>query len=190
MTINHKRIGVAIFNGITLGLLLASIASKNWLVNDSFKGGKSGIWQTCNHICLRLISLCPYICDTYAINQLDAKSNAIRAFACIAMLSTTVGLVIAAVRIYKELKGKMAAGCFLCAGICMIIALSIYAAQANDGKITGNLHHDLLISYVTIGYKRPGFSYGWSYILGWISSIFCFVAMVFNYKCSKSNGEE
>ena len=84
-------------------------------------------------------------------------------------MSGIVGWIVAVVRMCKELNGKISAGSFLSAGVCMVIALSIFTEE-NSAIV-----------------KQDGISYGWSYILGWISSIICFVATVIHCKCSSGD---
>ena len=158
-----KRIGVAIFSGVTLGLLAVSIGNNYWIVNE--RSVKGGLWGLCVPSCIG--NYCSEICVTYTVDQIkDDEFHAVRAFACIAVFLATVGWFTAVLRMCKELNVKLAAGCFLGAGICMIIALSIYT----------NMTSTLI--------KLPGAMYGWCYILGWISSILCFTAMIVNWKCS------
>lgn len=150
--------GAAIFSGVTLVLLIVSISGNKWIFNDI---EKSGLWGFCKHFCIG--TSCSDICITYPIDGItNDKFHVIRAFACIAVFLATVGLIVAVVRMCKELNGKIVASFFLGAGISMIIALSMYTEQATNIM------------------KLTGASYGWSYILGWISSVLCFVAMVTN----------
>ena len=81
-----------------------------------------------------------------------------RAFAATSLLLTVVGGIIALVRLCKELDGRIVGGFFLVAGVCMLIALAVYTYFSKDSRM----------------------DYGWSYILGWISMVLCFVTGVMN----------
>lgn len=155
---NPKRIGVAIFSGITLVLLAISISTNSWLVIDT---GKVGLWKACFSICFGQ-QCSPEICAVIKSGQISDKMLATRGFACFSLFLTITGCIFAVVRMCKEVTGKVAAGCFLGAGVCMVIALSIFTEENSDRV------------------KIDRISYGWSFILGWISSIFCFVAMAIN----------
>ena len=163
-----KKIGVVIFSGVTLALLAASFGGNNWIVSDLqlnhiLKDSKFGLWKLCVSVCVG--PYCSERCGSRS-NQVTDKTQAARVFACLALVSGIVGCIVAVVRMCKELNGKIAAGSFLTAGVCMIIALSIFTQE-----------HSAFV-------KQDGVSYGWSYILGWTSSIICFAAMVIHCKCS------
>ena len=147
------KIGLLIFCGVTFVFLAASIGGNNWIEIENRPGVKvtEGLWRTCSvSPTLTLCTQQPIVTD---------KMYAIRACASVALILAIVGGILAFVRLCKELDGKATAGLFGfgAAGVLMIIALAIY------------------IDYTSVVIKFDSVSYGWSFYLGWVAAVLCFV---------------
>lgn len=93
-------------------LLAAATGGNEWL--NKTRGASEGLWKTCGG------SLC------FDVKYDNSKFNATRAFAIIAVLAAAGGTVVSILRLFKELDVKLFPICFIVAGVCMMIAMSIY----------------------------------------------------------------
>jgi len=79
-----------------------------------------------------------------------------------ATLAAGFGALVSLVRVFKEIDMKIVSAMFLGAGVCMLIAVSIYTSKNID--------------FVN---NSSRVSWGWSYIIGWIGTILAFVCTAF-----------
>ena len=141
-----KKIILILMCAGTFILLSASVGGNNWLDKG---GNHQGLWRACVKF------LGSTVCGEFEMSNVSGKFHACRAFAAISLLLTVVGGIIAFVRLCKELDGKIVGGFFLAAGVCMLIALSVY-----------------------IDLMRGLADYSWSFTFGWISVVLCFATGV------------
>ena len=126
----------------------ASNGGNSWIKGEEL-GQTSwyGLWNSCTR----------YECQAHPFDSIPGELHATRAFTTIGTLLCTAGAIIALVRLCKDVDGKIPAGLLIGAGLCMVIGLAIYTDYSSDTVKSGYVWH------------------GWSYILGWIASIFAFV---------------
>ncbi|XP_060114274.1 lens fiber membrane intrinsic protein-like [Heteronotia binoei] len=132
-------IGTAIFASISLGLLLAALASDYWVVGSDH----TGLWQLCRGS----------ICHTYGMDVLGFI-HATRAFLLMGAIAGAVSFFVLWALVCRSYTGsvstaKIAAIASLVAGLCAIIAMSIFTGVYNRSFSQGQ--------------------YGWSLAVGWAS---------------------
>ena len=106
-----------------------------------------GLWKTC---------IPGGDCITIEWDWVSSKLHTVRAFAVIAALMAGIGTIGSFIRLMKESDGKAVSAFFLGAGCCMLIAMAVFTSE-----------NKIQIDY--------GAEWGWSYILGWLSTIGSFV---------------
>lgn len=128
-----------------LALLAASVGGNPWLKRVD---GTYGLWKRCFKI--------TDTCITHNWDYIPSKLHAVRAFAVLAALMAAIGTIGSFIRLMRDSDGKVASAFFLGAGSCMLIAMAVFTSE-----------HQIQLDY--------GLKWGWSYILGWISTIGLFV---------------
>ncbi|XP_054855965.1 lens fiber membrane intrinsic protein-like [Eublepharis macularius] len=136
---NSLQIATAIFATISFGLLLAAVTSDYWVEASDH----SGLWQVCQGS----------VCYSYGM-EVAGYIHATRAF----MLMATIAGAVSFFSLWSLFRhpnigsfslAKIAAIASLVAGLCALIAMSIF---------TGRVNHS----------HRHG-KYGWSFGVGWAS---------------------
>jgi len=146
---DSKTLILLLISGGTFVLIGASVGGNYWVdtaVNNS------GLWKYCNDV---------FGCGKVEFEGVASYIHATRAFGVMSVLAAGFGALISLVRLFKEMDGKIVTGLFLGAGVCMVIALSIYTSK----------NIDVISNFTAI-------DWGWSYILGWISAILAFVCAI------------
>ncbi|XP_048357031.1 lens fiber membrane intrinsic protein-like [Sphaerodactylus townsendi] len=134
------QFATAILASISLGLLLAALASRDWVI---FGSSHIGLWQICNG----------NICQAYgAIFPVDL--HAIRFFLMVGMLAgATSFLYLWAFTCNQSIgsvsMAKIAGITSLVAGFCALIAMSVFTGVNNSAFMR---------------------NYGWSFAVGWASA--------------------
>ena len=150
MNIKLGKIILILGSIVVLILLAPSTGGKVWFRVELKSGvtlGESGLWKTCAY------NRCSNI------TEIPDWLKAVRAFAIISILACIAGIMIAILGLFNEkVKGLFATIFFFATGVCMIIALGIYTDKKDK--------------YIS----KPGVSFGWSYIVGWIGALGAFVS--------------
>ena len=147
--VDVKKVVLVVVSVGAFIFIAASNGGNNWVEDDRRSITLSyGLWNVCGGS----------VCVAYGFDSVVGKLHATRAFTSIGTLLCAAAAVVAMVRLCKEVDGKVVAGLFIVAGVCMIIALAIYTDYSSD----------------TV--RMDKVSYGWSYVLGWIATVMAFVA--------------
>uniref|UniRef100_A0A7M5XAN7 Uncharacterized protein n=1 Tax=Clytia hemisphaerica TaxID=252671 RepID=A0A7M5XAN7_9CNID len=142
-----KTLILLVFAAGTFVLLGASAGGDDWFINATVR---NGLWR----YCVKVLD----VCVTRDWDDISTKLHAIRAFAVLSVLFAGFGALVSLVRLFKDMDGKSVSALFLGAGICMLIAVSIYTDDSRK-----------LVEFLDSA------SYGWSFIFGWIGTIFSFL---------------
>ena len=144
MNIKPGKIILIVGSIVALILLAASTGGKVWirLKLNGVIVSEQGLWKGCA------------LNECSSLKPIPDWLKAVRAFAIISILVCIAAILIAILGIFNEkVKGPFATIFFFAAAVCMVIALAIYTDKA-----------DQIVS-------KPGVSYGWSYVVGWIGAL-------------------
>ena len=132
--------------GGTFMLITVSVGGDSW--EEESPNLKLGLWGKCNSLGCRYTKW----------GDVSPWSHAVRAFALVAVLASGLGVLVSLMRLCKDMEGKIVGAMFLGAGVCMLIALTMFTSSLIDHVKSSSL-----------------ISWGWSYFLGWIGTIFAFI---------------
>ncbi|XP_060114303.1 protein NKG7-like [Heteronotia binoei] len=152
----HLQITACLFSFISLLLLIIALASDFWVVD--LKNQHSGLWQTCRgDLCVR-----------YGMN-VPAFIHGTRAFMVMGMMAGTVSFFGLFTSFFRTHVGSISikvitVSASIVAGVCGLIAMSTFT-----GMYTNHT-------------SELGKSFGWSFAIGWVSSILFFKSGLLAYK--------
>lgn len=143
-------------------IFMAACCGGNYWISIGDKGAGQGLWKGCGYNPFK---------DEVVCNEFNAVKGwvtAVRAFSLLAVLATIAAGVLALAGLFTEkIKGIVPGVFALIAGLCMIIALSIYTSET-----TAYVSNSLI-------------KYGWSFIMGWIGAIGAFACFVIGIIANK-----
>ncbi|XP_077196992.1 protein NKG7-like [Paroedura picta] len=131
------HIGTAVFGSIGLSLLLAALVSDYWVTGPDH----TGLWQVCQGV----------ICHAYGMD-VHGYIHATRFFLFVGLFAGIVSVFVLWALVCRSSSvpaAKIAAVASLVAGLCALVAMSIF---------TGVYNHNFRLG-----------QYGWSLAVGWAS---------------------
>ena len=152
-----KRSLLVVFSIFLLAMLFTSSISNSWIVKRTINVNY-GLWQSCNttlDMFKKAIAT-----DCYTRENVTVDTKVVQGLTIIACLLATIATVYACIGLFKkEFKGWLVSIHLFMAGVCMVIALSIFAGHETGTVVIEQSKHYL---------------HGWSFVLAGSSAAGCF----------------
>jgi len=172
--IDQNKTTVAALSFTTFLLLVVWCRGNQWVkvevdVHYAYLFAESGIWFSCSRREHTTIKTCT------GFKEFPDWVKSTRAFSILAVLLSAGGMAMAVLTLITEkVKGNYVSFIFIISGFCGMVSLCIYASEEKNKSI-----RDIKAIY------GIDYSYGWTYILGWMGSILGFItsAVRLTLKC-------
>ena len=160
-----KRSLLAIFSIFLLVMVLTSSLTNSWIVDNS-STVNYGLWQHCNTTLAKFTHQVLNV-DCHYRESVSAATKATRGLTILAIILATIATTYAFIGLFKkEFRNWLVSIHLLMAGVCMFIAIGVFA-----GHETGTIIVD----------RTKYFLHGWSFVLGGGSAAGCWLFAIFGF---------